>query len=74
VVHEDRPLKEALSLMRQLLRRNAIDDRIRLRRWGAELYEKSGYVRRQEKFSAKVKAKHEEQFHRMTNGQYRTGD
>lgn len=44
------------------------------RRWGAELYEKPGYVRRQEKFFVKVKAKHDEQFHRMTNGQDRTRD
>jgi hypothetical protein len=71
VVHEDRPLKNALSLMRQLLRRNSIDDRLRRRSWGVEFYQKPGYIRRQEKFFAKVKARHDEQFHRMTNGEYR---
>ncbi|MBA4191132.1 MAG: hypothetical protein C0467_24375 [Planctomycetaceae bacterium] len=74
MVHQDRPLKEALAILREQIRRQTIDDRIRLRRWGAELYEKPGYVRRQEEFFAKVKTKHDEQCHRMTNGQYRTRD
>ncbi|MCE9566817.1 MAG: 30S ribosomal protein S21 [Planctomycetes bacterium] len=71
VVHEDRPLKQALAILREQIRRQTIDDRIRRRRWGTEHYEKPGYVRRQEKFFAKVKAKHDEQFHRITGGQYR---
>jgi len=70
-VHEGRSVKQALSLMRQLLGRNARDDRTRRRNWGYTHYEKPGYVRRQEKFFAKVKAKHDEQFHRMTNGEHR---
>lgn len=66
MVHEDRPLRNALAILKEQIRRQAIDDRIRRRRWGVEHHQKPGYVRRQEKFFAKVKAKHDEQFYRLT--------
>ena len=46
----------AIRRLKKTLQRECIDDRIRRRMWGWEHYQKTGYVRRQEKFFAKVKA------------------
>jgi hypothetical protein len=78
VIHEYRPLKQAFKVLNEQtfkvlneqIRRQAIDDRIRYRRWGIEHYQKPGYVRRQEKFFAKVLAKKAEWYRRATGERY----
>lgn len=47
----------AIRRLKKTLQRERIDDRIRRRMWGWEHSQKPGYVRRQEKFFAKVKGR-----------------
>lgn len=70
LVHQDRTVQEALRLLRKQLRNQAIDDRIRRRWWGADYHQKPGYVRRQQKFFARARARKCEMWLKVTGKPY----
>lgn len=69
VGHQDRTVQEALRLLREQLRNQAVNDRTR-RRWGADFHENPGYVRRQQKFFAKARARKCEMWLTVTGRPY----
>lgn len=54
VVDKGQSVQVAVRKLKQKIQWEAIDDRVRRRRWGDEHFQKPGYVRRRQKFFAKV--------------------
>ena len=62
---EGESAKAAFRRLARVIRRECIEDRIRRRWWGNEYHLKPGYVRRQQKFFAKVNARSKQEITQM---------